>query len=163
MVDSYSSFKTQALLSLWPLLILQRELLLPFPEPHVPVSTTAHVTIQSTSFVFLSAPWHHELLWGEGIRLLSLSITSTVFDTQKELSKVGKRESKKTFHCFGERQRCCELWGATEDGAEEAYGVVSPPIPRCRFHRIASLGDRDASACTNYALKGSSLQRTTWD
>lgn len=139
MLHSYSSFKTQALLSLWLFSSSRESSSFPFLS-HMYLFLLLQMSPYSQHhlFVFLSAPWDHELLWGEGTRLLSLSITSTVFDTQKELSKVGKRESKKSFHCFGGRQRCCELWGATEDGAKEAYGVVSPPIPGCRFHRIFS-------------------------
>lgn len=53
------------------------------------------------------------------------------------------------------RQKCYELWGATEDGVEEGYGLSHSQCRDANYMGLVHNGNRDAAACSNDALKGS--------
>lgn len=63
-------------------------------------------------------------------------------------------KSNEILHCLGGRQRCYEVWGATEDGVGEGYGVSCPQCRGADYLELFSM-ETYAAACSNNAPRGS--------
>ena len=63
-----------------------------------------------------------------------------MYVTQKYFNKGGWAEVNEILHFLRGMQRCYELWGATEDGGEDGYGVSRPQCRSADYLELFSMG-----------------------